>query len=69
MTAGPQRHERAAQAHARAAVRHGEAADFWVGKGDAERADLERRNWQIELDARQLELDRAELERRRPHSR
>jgi hypothetical protein len=63
------RHLQAAETHERTAARHDEASIFWAEKGDAERADLERRNAAIERDAAQLERDRAELERRvRPPS-
>lgn len=42
------------------------AALFWDDHDDAERAELERCNEQIEADAARLEYDRADLERRRP---
>lgn len=51
--------------HAAAAERHRQAAAHWDGRGDIERADLERRNLDIELEASRLEQDRAALERRR----
>ena len=55
------RHRNAADTHEAAANRHDEAAKFWVGRGDAERADLERRNAAVERAAAEIERDRAKL--------
>jgi hypothetical protein len=52
--------------HDEAAARHEQAVKFWNERGDAERADLERRNARIERDAAQLERDRAAIERSAP---
>jgi hypothetical protein len=64
VTLTPERHRRAAAAHDEAAVRHDAAALFWLERGDAARADLERRNAEIERAAASLERDRAELDER-----
>lgn len=55
----PQRHIRAAQIHDLAAERHEKSALHWDHYGDAEHAELERRNVEIERAAAQLERDRA----------
>jgi hypothetical protein len=55
-------HRHAAVAHDEAASRHAEAALFWVARGDEIRADLERRNAEIERAAAVLERDRADLD-------
>jgi hypothetical protein len=60
-----ERHDQAAAAHAEAAERHRRAAEHWTARGDPERAELERRNLHIELEAFALERDRATLVRRR----
>jgi hypothetical protein len=62
------RHEEAARRHDAAAQRHEAAALFWTERGDAERADLERRNAEIERAAATLEVDRARVARERPLS-
>jgi hypothetical protein len=60
------RHLEAAETHDHAAERHDKAAAFWAERGDAVRADLERRNSEIERAAARLERDRAEVERNDP---
>jgi len=60
------RHDASAAWHDRAAARHAEAAAFWTDRGDARRAALEQRNHRIELDAAELERDRAALDREDP---
>jgi hypothetical protein len=62
-------HEDASRTHHVAALRHRKAAEFWEARGDEERADLERRNERIELDAAELEDDRARLSRERHRTR
>src|SRR5262249_50885214 len=65
----PARHLKAAQTHDDAALRHELAALHWDKHGDAEHAQLERRNVEIERAAAQLERDRADfLERKRTAS-
>jgi hypothetical protein len=44
---------------------HEEAAEFWDEQGDADAAELERRDAQIERDAAEHEADRAEYHRER----
>ena len=46
------------------AKRHEEAALHWEGRGELERAELERRNVEFELAAAQLERDRADFKQR-----
>jgi len=59
----------AAQTHDDAALRHEAAALHWDECGDAEHADLERRNVEIERAAAQLERDRADFLQRKRTSR
>jgi len=65
MTARARKHLEAVDTHRSAAGRHDEAATFWEGQGDSERAGLERRAADLERQLAQLEQDRAELELRR----
>jgi len=58
---GAEVHRHAAQAHDNAASRHAAAAIFWIERGDDARAELERRNVEIERAAASLERDRADL--------
>lgn len=60
----PARHIRAARTHDQMAKRHEEAALHWEGRGELERAELERRNVEFELAAAQLERDRADFKQR-----
>ena len=61
----PERPLKAAQTHDDAALRHEKAALYWDDYGDAEHADLERRNVDIERAAAQLERDRADFRLRK----
>ena len=47
-------------------MRHDAAVQFWLEHDDEERAELERRNAQIERMAAALEGDRARVARERP---
>jgi hypothetical protein len=59
-------HLRAVKTHEDAAGRHEEAARRWTERGDLTRADLERRNMELELLAANLERDRAAVEENDP---
>ena len=61
----PERHLKAAQTHDDMALRHEKAALHWDEYGDPERAELERRNVEIERAAAQLERDRADFIQRK----
>jgi hypothetical protein len=61
----PERHLKAAQTHDDMALRHEVAALHWDVYGDAEHAELERRNVEIERAAAQLERDRADFKKRK----
>jgi hypothetical protein len=65
MEAKPQPHREAAKRHEEAAQRHEEARRFWLGYGDSERAELQRRGAELERQLAQLENDWAELLARR----
>ena len=65
MSDTPQVHDRARRTHEEAVGRHEAAARFWDEHGDPERADLERRNAEIERQAAALEGDRARIARER----
>ena len=62
MTDRGDRHRRAARLHKEAATRHEEAAQFWIGKGDVARADIEARHARHEQEAAGLETDHAGIE-------
>lgn len=57
------RHDQAKKAHLAAATRHDATALRWDGRGDAVRAELERRNARLERGIAELEGDRAQLYR------